>query len=40
MPTGYADADPEGFVGGEEWGPPREGVKLNFSLKMACFGEF
>ena len=46
---GTAEADPGGLIGGEEWGYPgrRSGRELgppenekNFSLEVACFGEF
>ena len=46
---GDAEADPEGLVEGD-MGPPEEGSgrglgrsaeeKVNFSLEIACFGEF
>ena len=39
---GDAEADPEVLSGGEEWrlSGGGERKKLNFSLTMACFGEF
>jgi len=31
-------ADSEGLVGGKAWSVERK--KMNFSIEMACFGEF